>query len=52
MLANTLSVEDEEAVQTELRELEAEAVRSNTCVYIVRFANPSIVHSARGNECR
>ena len=27
MLANTLSVEDEEAVQAELRELEAEAVR-------------------------
>ena len=26
MLANTLSVEDEEAVQAELRELEAEAV--------------------------
>lgn len=34
MLANTLSVEDEEAVQAELRELQAEAVRaSSLCEY-------------------
>lgn len=35
MLANTLSVEDEEAVQAELRELEAEAVRLSTDLALI-----------------
>ena len=41
MLSNTLTVEDEEAVQAELRELQREAVRISSQVTNSRFHVPT-----------